>query len=116
LVHMKNWQALGETEEAAKSKNWAIGSLIFLAFMALLAAFLPDSKVMDLLTRLTGLVLLIVWYYASGKPQYRYVLTKFGTKYKKKGWSKPLLCAIGGLLGFMVVMGLLGFALGAFAA
>ena len=113
LVQMKNWEALGEPKRASKSKNWAVGSVAFFVVMTLAAIFAPDSKPIDGLTRLLALVLLVVWYYASGKSQHAYVLARFGATYKKKGWGKPLLYAVLALIGFMVAMGIVGFAIGA---
>ena len=112
LVQMKNWQALGEPDRAATSRNWAIGSVFFFVAMTLVAVVAPDSKAVDGLTRLLGLVLLVVWYYANGKSQHAYVLGRFGTTYKKKGWGIPLLWAVAGLVGFVVAMVLVGVALG----
>lgn len=111
-VQMKNWQALGEPARAQKSKNWVIASVAFFVVMTVLAVLLPDTRAMDGITRVLALVLLVVWYYANGKSQQAYVLGKFGKTYPKKGWGKPLLWAVAGLVGFVVAMGAVGFVIG----
>jgi len=108
ILHMKNWQALGETQKAATSKAWAIGSAICIAVLALSPVFVSDSKAMDALGRFSGLALLISWYYAVGKSQQTYVMAKFGKTYPRRGWSKPLLAAIGVLLGFFALLFIAG--------
>ena len=113
LVQMKNWEALGESARAQKSKNWAIGCMAFFFALTILLVLLPDSKALDGLTRPLAVVLLVVWYYADGKSQQAYVLGKFGKTYPKKGWGKPLLIGVAALIGFIVVMAVFGFILGA---
>lgn len=90
-LHMKNWQALGQMEQATKSKNWAIGSLAFLAF---LSVALPDTKEGDVFLRLAGFALLVGWYYAIGKSQQTYIAARYGKGYPRRGWTKPLLAAL----------------------
>ena len=110
---MKNWEALGEPAKAQKSKNWAIGCVVFFFALTILLVLLPNSKPLDGLTRPLAVVLLVVWYYADGKSQQAYVLGKFGKTYPKKGWGKPRLIAVAALIGFIVVMAVFGFILGA---
>ena len=108
LVHMKNWQALGEPARAENSKKWAIGSVAYIVVMVLLTLVVPDLKALDGLSRIGGLALLIGWYYASGKSQQGYVLARFGNTYKRKGWGLPLLCGLAGIAAFMAVMVVVG--------
>jgi len=109
-LHMKNWQALGETEKAAQSRKWVWGSVAFFVLLITAGLFLPDSKQTDLFSRAAGLGLLIAWYSASARGQIRFVAGRFGINYPKKGWTRPLLYA---LLAFfaliaVVVVAILG--------
>ena len=78
ILHMKNWEALGEPQKAAGARSWAIGTLIFLFVLAIVSGILGDSKALDGLGRIAGLIVLVAWYYASGKSQQNYVLARFG--------------------------------------
>jgi hypothetical protein len=113
VVHMKNWQALGQTAQADNSRMWAIGCIMFFVVVALVGGFFPESKGIDAIARACAIGLLIGWYYASGKSQQTYVEAKFGKTYPRRGWLKPLLFAVLALMGFVVCLGLVGFVVGA---
>jgi len=115
LVHMKNWQALGQTERADRSRRWAMGVAVFLLLLVMASLVLPDSKGVDAMERLLGFVLLIAWYYDSGKPQVTYVLGRYGQTYPRRGWGKPLLYAVLAFAGFIVLSALVGFIAGMLA-
>ena len=95
LLHMKNWQALGDLQRAQANRNWAIASVVIILGSALLAVFNPDSKALDGSTRLVGLGLLIAWYLGSAKAQAQLVKERFGSRYPRRGWTLPLLVALG---------------------
>jgi hypothetical protein len=103
-LHTRNWEALGQPEKAARSKNWMIASIVCVALLAVVPLFLPDSKGVDALGRAGGFALLITWYYAMGKSQQAFVLGKFGKAYPRRGWSKPLLAAIGAVIALFVIV------------
>ena len=111
-LHMKNWQALGQSEKAAKSKNWVIGLSVFFALAVTLPLFASGSGVTEAFGRLGGFVLLIAWYYGIGKSQSGYVLAKFGKNYKRRGWAVPLLIALGLFVALIVFMVVLALAIG----
>jgi hypothetical protein len=102
-LHMRNWEALGQPEKAARSKKWVTGSIVFILLVAIVPLFLPESKGVDALGRVCGFALLISWYYAIGKSQQAFVLGKFGKAYPRRGWSKPLLAAVGAVIALFVV-------------
>jgi len=103
ILHMKNWQALGEPEKAAKSKQWALGSTGFFVLLVLLGALLPDSKALEAGSRGASIGLLIAWYSLSGKPQVSYVKSRFGKAYIRKSWALPLLYAVLCFAAFVAV-------------
>ena len=112
-LHMKNWQAMGEHEKSASSKKWIIVNVIVLVLSVLIAVIAPDSRAADGITRLIAFVLLISWYYASGREQTKYVIGRYGERYRRKGWMKPLLCGVLGLIGFIALAGVIGLIMGA---
>lgn len=101
-LHMKNWQAMGEHEKARSSKMWIFATIAVLALSLALAALLPDSRGADGIGRLIGFVILIAWYVGSARPQTKYVLERYGEHYVRKGWGKPLLFGVLGIIGFLV--------------
>lgn len=103
-LHMLNWRALGEPEKAAASKRWVVVSIAFFVAISVASIFMVESKGFEVLARLGGLVLLIVWYYAMGKSQQTYVAARFGKDYPRRGWAIPLLSAIGIFVGLMIVV------------
>lgn len=110
FLHMQNWKALGQPEKAAASKTWMLGSIAFLVAIMVSALFIPPSKIIDRLSNLSGLVLLIVWYYTIGKSQQTYVAERFGKTYPRRGWAIPLLSAVGisiAYIGFFALVAIL---------
>jgi len=107
FLHMKNWEALGESDKAAASKKWAVIYIVTISVLFVAAAFLPPIRAMPGLFRLTGFALLLGWYFASAKPQMNFVKLRYGTEYPRKGWGQPILIAVGLLFGFGFVVGLI---------
>lgn len=97
LVQMKNWQALNEPEHASTSKAWAIIALV----LTLLSAAYSFVATGADFTRPSGLLILIIWYFANGKQQGKYVAERFGKDYPRKGWGTPLLL---GILAFVALV------------
>jgi uncharacterized membrane protein YfcA len=107
FLHMKNWEALGEPDKAAAAKKWAVIYLVAIVGLSLAGALLPFNKAIPGLLRLCGFVLLLSWYFASGKPQLEFVKSRYGKKYPRKGWAQPLLIAVGAVIGFVLVVGVI---------
>lgn len=106
LVHMKNWQALGESGKASAARVWALLSLSVLVGFGLASVLLPNIREMGGFSRIAGFVLLISWYLSSGRAQAAYIKDRFGSEYPRRGWAKPLMFACLALLGFVVVLGI----------
>ncbi len=108
LLHMKNWQALGEPERANAARSWLLAAIVVLVGSTLVALFAPRVPGV----RLLNFAFLIAWYYASAKPQAGYVLARFGKDYPRRGWLAPILAAIGAIVAYVVVLGILVAAIG----
>ncbi len=106
---MKNWQALGEPEKAAQSKQWLLGSIGLFALLFVLGIVLPESRSTDLGFRGAGIGLLVAWYMLSAKVQIAHVAGRFGTTYPRKGWGKPILYAVLIFVAFLVAVFVVGF-------
>jgi uncharacterized membrane protein YfcA len=105
FLHMKNWEALEEPDKAAVAKKWVVFYLVTIIGLAVMGALLPYNKAIPGLLRLCGFVLLLSWYFISGKPQMEFVKSRYGKDYPRKGWAKPLLIAVGAIIGFVFVVG-----------
>ena len=110
LVHMKNWQALGETAKASAAKVWAIATLVVLVVVSIATGFLPKNKALQGMSRLVTFAMLLAWYFTSGRGQAAFVKERFGTDYPRRGWAKPLVFAIVALVGFVIAMVAIGLA------
>lgn len=93
VLHMKNWEALGEKDKAASAKIWFFSSLVLWIVLILSNIVAPGQGASGPL-RLIFFVLLISWYFASAKSQVAFVESRYGTNYPHKGWLKPILVAI----------------------
>jgi hypothetical protein len=112
-LHMRNWQALGDEPRARINRNWVIASLVLLLGSMFLGLLLPESKALDASTRLLGLGLLVSWYVSSAKVQARYVKDRFGKDYPRRGWSVPILVAIGCILALVFALAVVAAIVGA---
>ncbi|MEO3715303.1 hypothetical protein [Roseateles flavus] len=98
LLHMKNWEAMGEHARAAQSRQWAVGMAVAIGLLMLVSLFAVGNRGMELLCNLTSVTLLVAWYYGSGKAQTTRVLARFGRGYPRRGWVEPVLIAVAVLL------------------
>lgn len=103
LVQMKNWQALGEPERAASSRNWAVIGFVFMLLVVLATVFLAESRSADALIRAFALAFLLSWYFSAAKHQVRFVENRFGKTYPRRPWKIPLLLGLAGTLGIYVL-------------
>ena len=107
FLHTQNWKALGNPERAAASRKWVIWGSVFLVGLMLSSLIVPESSGLALIGRFGGLALLISWYYAIGKSQQTYVEERFGKCYMRRGWTMPIISAIGIFVGVVVVLSLI---------
>ena len=102
FLQMKNWEALGEPGKAAAAKKWVVSTLIVLALLPVATVLLANNQAVGAIPRLTGIVLLFGWYFSNGRAQMAYVNSKFGKRYPRRGWGKPVLIAALALVGFYI--------------
>jgi hypothetical protein len=109
FLHMKNWEALGEPAKASAAKIWVWVTLLVLAGIILAASFLPNPSSLNGMSRAAGLVLLLSWYFASGRGQAQYVKSRYGKDYPRRSWGKPLLIGCLAAVAFLLFAFIVGF-------
>ncbi|MGE0040402.1 MAG: hypothetical protein AB7H88_06375 [Vicinamibacterales bacterium] len=97
-----NWEALGEPAKARASRAWFEASLGVLALYVVLNVVVSDVDTAVTLGRVIGTTFVIVWYFASGRAQARYVKARFGADYPRRPWGRVLLVAVGALAGYVI--------------
>jgi hypothetical protein len=107
-LQMLNWRTLGEPAKASSAQAWFYASLVMLFIWFLVGMFMSGPKAEPNWFWL-HILYLIIWYFASGRSQEKYVKAKFGTNYSKKPWGQALLIAVGASIGCSVVAVLLRY-------
>lgn len=112
-LQASNWKALGQPERAASSKVWLYVSLVVLAVMGVATVLFAGKSAAGNdavrgVVNLGGFVYFLIWHFASGRHQVRFVKDTFGKQYSKKSMMKPVLAALVCALAYAaVVFGLL---------
>ena len=89
-----NWRALGKDKETKKALVCIlISTLVLVALLFLLAQQYFGF------TALGIVAFIIVWYSSLNNPQAKYFKIELNNQYIKKKWGKPLVLALGGLVG-----------------
>ncbi len=96
-LNTKNWRELGETSRARSSHIWFWLSIL----IVIIGLFLPAGAAG------VGFVYLIVWYFAAGRKQAKFIKEKYGSDYNRRSWVKPLLVAVALIIGFFIVFAVL---------
>ena len=73
VLLMKNWQAIGDEQQALKARTWLLFSLV--------------SLVIGVFLRWWPLVYIIIWYLNFQRNQTAYVQERWGNGYPRKGWG-----------------------------
>ena len=92
FLQARNWREIGEPPFARANMIWMWATLVFLAINAAMIC-VSLSKTVDVMIRMSGILLWAAWYSTQGWKQVKYV-RDFGGDYLKKGWMRPLLGAV----------------------
>ena len=65
---------------------------------------LDTSGISGKVPNVTGILLVVGWYFAAGKGQVSYVKETLGGQYVKRSWAKPLLIAVGLVVVYLAVL------------
>lgn len=101
-LQMQNWRALGERQRADIAQTWMVMSTIILVGSVFVDLVAPRT-IWAALTTPLGVLWLIVWYFASGRPHARWVAARFGINYPRQPWFNPLMW---GVAGYVLIIGL----------
>jgi len=112
FLHMKNWQALGHHDKAAKSRFWFILGMVWCACVLVGNIFEFAFPMFRMIERFGGGALLFSWYFFAARAQARYVKESFGSAYPRRGWGLPLLCGFGAFIAVFVIAFALAFIAG----
>ena len=82
-IARENWKALGNAEEADRSRKWIIASIV-----AFIVAWITNMF-LDNVGNLILIVFLLTWYFVSLKRQVKYIKNN-GVSYIRKPWLKVL--------------------------
>ncbi len=100
FLHYRNWQTLGDEEEAREAKIWFVVSLVILAILPFIPHMVEDPNVKEFAPRGICFWFLIIWYFAAARSQARLVKEHFDGDYKRRSWGLPMLIALGSLLAY----------------
>lgn len=109
-LHMRNWQALGESQRAETTKKWFYAALVMLGVYIVLAVITANNKSADGFLNVIGFVFLLTWYFSDGNKQAPYVKARFGAVYLRRGWGKPILIGLGCVIVYVAVAAIIGAA------
>lgn len=102
-LHALNWRRLGQFKKADHNLYIAVGFLVFMTFVILVAVRLGIQIPIAI-----GLIWVFVWYYGLGKEQVAFVQHDLDNKYTRKSWYEPILLTVIAMSVYgMAVMGLL---------
>jgi uncharacterized protein YecT (DUF1311 family) len=102
-LQMKNWNALGESSKATAAKIWFYVSLLVLITIAIVQVVALKAGA-EASTGGLALLFLLIWYFAAGRAQAKYVKATLGQDYARKSWTKPLLIALTCMVAYWVFL------------
>jgi uncharacterized membrane protein (UPF0136 family) len=94
FIHMLNWQALGQPQQAAAARRWFYASLCLLALQIFTRALNARLGSEPMLLHPLGLLFLLVWYFGAARQQALLVKARFGPAYRRKRWDSVLVAAV----------------------
>jgi len=102
-LQMLNWESLGQPEHAIESRNWFYASIAMIGTYILASSIFPASENISLAGKVLMVAFLATWYFRSGRVQMKYVEGEFGDDYPRKPWGKPIIYALGAIVGLNIL-------------
>jgi hypothetical protein len=94
FIHMLNWQALGQPEQAASARKWFYASLCLLMLQVFTRALNARLGSEPLLVHPAGMLFFLVWYFGAARQQTLLVRARYGARYRRRAWDNALLGAV----------------------
>ncbi len=94
FIHMLNWHALGQPQQAAAARRWFYASLALLALQICTRALNARLGSEPMLLHPLGLLFLLAWYFSAARQQALLMKARFGPGYRRKRWDSVLLAAV----------------------
>ena len=108
-IQAMNWRTLGENGRAKSAMGWFYFSLAMLVVYLVIALYSADEAKSGMPVQALGFLYLVIWYFAAGRGQAKYVKAKFGKEYPRRGWGKPLMIGVAAIIGYFIAAFLIGF-------
>lgn len=107
FLQARNWRSLGEMEKEKSALAWVYGGLAFLLALPFLGhgILLENPRFQGNPWTSLSFGFLLVWYFASGKSQAKYVKECYGEALPRNSWWIPIVAGI----GFRIVIELYTF-------
>ncbi len=93
-LHAINWREIGEPQRARANLIWMWSVIAAVLAATAAAIFLPENRLIDAITRVSGTLLWLSWFWSQGRVQMQYVKSLGEGNYIKKGWARPLLASL----------------------
>jgi hypothetical protein len=106
---MRNWEALGEREQALMARKWFVFSLGLLVVQLLSGALNTRLNSQSNVMHWVALGYLFLWWIGAAAPQARTVRARYGAVYARKNWDAALLAAVSVGTAYFAVGGMLAF-------
>ena len=103
-LHALNWRTLGDAGKEKSAMGWFYFSLAILGVCVLMPVFMENPEEAGDVVRVLIFLNLIVWYFSTGRAQARYVKEKFGSRYPRRAWGKPLLIGMAAIIGYWILI------------
>jgi hypothetical protein len=91
---MRNWEVLGERQQAAMARKWYVFSLGLLAVQLVSTALNERLNSQSNVMHWFGIAYLLAWSAAAALPQAWLVRARYGAAYPRKRWDEALLAAV----------------------
>ena len=103
FIQAINWRALGEEQKSKAMMGWFYASIALLFIYVAMGLLIPEQKAAEGLSRFLAFLFLVIWYFAVGRSQTKYVKAKFGKSYTRRPWGKPVLIGVFAITGYLVI-------------
>lgn len=107
-LQMRNWEALGESDYAAESRDWFIAALVVIGAYIAANAILASGTLTALAANVLMGLFYVAWYLVSAKGQVEYVEQTFDEEYPHQPWAIAIAFGVIALAILVAVAAMLG--------
>ncbi len=100
IVSGLNWRSLGEIEKSYVSFSWMRSTVLVMVLYIFIEPLLRGIPYTQYVLLTLMVALWLVWVFADGLPQLKYVNNYFGDDYEHKFWAKTITWGVGGWVAY----------------